>query len=65
MWGAICHPTWLFPVIPKSVSRSSLDCTNKASLTSLFQRILCHHPLKLELQVGCHTHLAFLWFLGI
>lgn len=38
MWSpmleAICHPPSLFPMIPKSVSWSSPDCTSNASLTN-------------------------------
>lgn len=46
-------------------SSSKLLKIDTASLTSqLAPEILCLHLLRLELQVGQHTLLTFLWVLG-
>ena len=49
--------------LPSYSLSQGLLIKTRASL--ILQGLLSHLPLRLELQISCHAHLAFAWVLGL
>lgn len=63
MSGIILHHFYVIFIEAESLSQTYSSLIWLVSIASWLQQ--CHlHLLRLELQAGCHAHLAFTWVLG-